>query len=436
VVRVVVGPHQVVDDAVLLGGVEADVILLERCEAVALEVRRRQVGDHRADPHVVGLVGVVHGLDQPWHEADARLDEAGLQVGVALEDARRDHLHQRLDRGLHAVADVVDDRPALAADGAGIATGRHVERQRDASLGVERPELLERLVVVLEVAPLLHAVDRAVAEREPDEAVLRSPLRLGEGEVDVAGGDRRQRAAPAVVPALGAAEPVVGPAVPRPAHRVGEHRIGRGPAQQALVREDQLDVDAVARLVVEPLLDRQAALVAHVVLGLHAALDVLIVLGLLERLLVLHGGRRGAALDQLRSVALGDHPLRAVVAALDAGDAVAVLRVDVLGQVRARLLGMAVGRHHVVLVRVAGVGRMRPAFGARSVLPPEVARRFGQRHRGSSPLVRAVHPHRTSGYPPRSHRHQRGRRPAHAQEGGKQGIEAPTSRMPSRSPAW
>ena len=130
VVRVVVGPHQVVDDVVLLGGVEADVILLERGEAVALEVVRRQVGDHRAHPHVVGLVGVVHRLQQPRHEADARLDEAGLQVRVALEHAGRDHLHERLDRRLHAVADVVDDRPAVAADGPRIAARRHVERER------------------------------------------------------------------------------------------------------------------------------------------------------------------------------------------------------------------------------------------------------------------------------------------------------------------
>jgi hypothetical protein len=44
VVRVVVGPHQVVDEVVLLGCLHTDVIFLERREAVPPEVLGGQLG--------------------------------------------------------------------------------------------------------------------------------------------------------------------------------------------------------------------------------------------------------------------------------------------------------------------------------------------------------------------------------------------------------
>src|SRR5438309_5509923 len=82
VMRIVVGPHDVVDDTDLLREQEADVVLLERREAMTPEVLRREIGDHGADPEVMGPVRVVHGLEQPRHEADPALDDAGGDAGV------------------------------------------------------------------------------------------------------------------------------------------------------------------------------------------------------------------------------------------------------------------------------------------------------------------------------------------------------------------
>ena len=334
-------------------------VLLERGEAVAPEVRRRQLGDHRADPEVVRLVGVVHRLEQPRHEADAGLDHAGLQVGVALEHARRDELHERLDRRLHRVADVVDDRPAVAADGARVAARRHVERDRQPGLGVERPERLERRVVVLEVAPLLGAVDRAVAEAQADEAVLGGPRRLGLAPAR----RRRWRSRPAAGSCRRSSRrrrrtsrrpsgSTPGTWRRRTPGRASPSTAGPCSGRSARCRCRRARWSAMRSSIVEP------ALVAQHVLGLHAQPG--------------GGGCRSAfsndccsctvavfsprltSCGRLPSVIIHSEPSsRRSMCGMRSRNSASMYSAEV----RARLLGVAVRRDHQVLVRRAGVRR-------------------------------------------------------------------------------
>src|SRR5438445_110043 len=54
--------------------------------------------------------------------------------------------------------------------------------------------------------------------------------------------------------------------------------------------------------------------------------------------------------------------------------ALAVLRVDALGPERRRLVGVAVGGDHEVLVRIARARAAAPAGAARCLQPPQVGR--------------------------------------------------------------
>ena len=78
-VRIVVGPHEIVVEVVALGEIEAGLVLLEGGEAVRAVVvagQALQLGPH---PEVMLLVGLVHRLQQPRHPADAGLDGGEAQ---------------------------------------------------------------------------------------------------------------------------------------------------------------------------------------------------------------------------------------------------------------------------------------------------------------------------------------------------------------------
>ena len=274
-------------------------------------------------------------------------------VGCRSKTPGRDELHERLDRRLHGVAHVVDDRPAVAADRAWVAAGRHVEGEGEPRLLDEGPQRLVDRVVVLDVAPHLGPVDRRVAEAQPDEVVLRGPGHLGHRTIQISGGNRSERSRAPVVPTACAAVEVVGPPVPGAAHRVGEDRIGRRPAEESLVREDELDVDPVGSLIGQPLGDGASGGVAQDILGLHPRTPMTLFAGRFR-------SRRVRRLDHHRPVPLGDRPLRSVVAHLDVRDPREVLGFDVLGEVGARLVRVAVARHHEELVRVVGVSGSGP----------------------------------------------------------------------------
>ena len=56
-----------------------------------------------------------------------------------------------------------------------------------------------------------------------------------------------------------------GPVVPRSAHGVGEERVGCGPHRKALVREDDLSVNAVAGVVAQPFLRCPSSSIAFLI---------------------------------------------------------------------------------------------------------------------------------------------------------------------------
>src|SRR5438094_10185103 len=71
VVRVVVAPHEVVDEAGGLGQSQPGRVLLERCEPVLAEILAGQLRQLRTDPEVMLLVSLAIAVGPPRHPADA-----------------------------------------------------------------------------------------------------------------------------------------------------------------------------------------------------------------------------------------------------------------------------------------------------------------------------------------------------------------------------
>ena len=88
VVRVIVRPHHVIDQAFRLDGAKPDMVLLKRREAMLAELLRRKLWRHRSDEEVMGTVGVVLGFEQPRYEADPGFDQTRTQALVSFEDPR------------------------------------------------------------------------------------------------------------------------------------------------------------------------------------------------------------------------------------------------------------------------------------------------------------------------------------------------------------
>src|SRR5207245_6835769 len=63
VVRVVVAPHEVVDEAGGLGQSQPGRVLLERCEPVLAEILAGQLRQLGTDPEVMLLVSLVHRVE-------------------------------------------------------------------------------------------------------------------------------------------------------------------------------------------------------------------------------------------------------------------------------------------------------------------------------------------------------------------------------------
>ena len=334
-VRIVVGPEQVVDQVVLAREVDARGVLLEGAEAVrAVELggQHLELGE---GPHVVLMVGLVHRRQRPRDPADAGLDRARAESREALEDARGAHVDDRLHGHRQRVEDVVGHRAAVAPRAARVAPGRDMERDRQPGLLDRRPELVELGQIVVARVLAGRSPDRLGGEGEAAEAALGRAVDLGHRAGNVAGGDAGQRRGAVV----GRAERVPGPVVPGAAHRVAEHRVGRGPHREPLVGEDDLAVHPVQIHVAHPLGGvRVAVLVAHQILA----------------------GQLQVA-DFGRAVALGDLPAHAVLVHLDARQAVAVFGVDALLPEVDRLVHVAVGGDHEVFVGVAGPRGARPA---------------------------------------------------------------------------
>ena len=158
--RVVVAPHEIVDEVVTLREVETRLVLLKRCEAMQAEVLARQFRELRPHPEVVLQVRLVHRSEEPRNPADARLDRRKAQAWKALEDPRGAEVCHRLDRGRQRVRDVVDDGAAVATGRPRIAPGGDVER--DAEIGVldGGPQWIEERKVVVRVLDVVRAPDR------------------------------------------------------------------------------------------------------------------------------------------------------------------------------------------------------------------------------------------------------------------------------------
>ena len=342
----------------------------ERRKAVAPVVEARRFGQHRPYPHVVRLVRIVQGFDHPRHPADAALDRAGAQPGVALEDARRDQMDERVHDRRHGVRHVVDQRAAVAADRARVATGRYVESERQAGFFDQRPERLERLVVVLKLSVGERPEDGFGRQGQALEPLRRGPGDFGQRPVEVARGDHghRHEAVPVV------AERLVRPAVPGAEHRALKHRVGRPEGQQSLVRKDDLRVHPVRVGIGQPRGHVRAGMVAAQVVRLEplrVGLEHVHVLERLQRGQMLLGV--APRLHEQGFHALADRPLRPVDVRFHARNAVPVCRFDTRLQIVVRFDAVRIDRHHVIFIRVPGPRGPRPAGRAGRFRTPRVA---------------------------------------------------------------
>src|SRR5216684_3399980 len=127
VVRIVVGPHDVVDEAVDLDEVEARPVFPERGEAVETEVLAGELRELRPHPEVMLEIRLVHGGEEPGQPPDARLDRGEAQAGEALEHAGGAQVGRGLDSRGGRVGDVVYDGATVATGRAGVAPRRDVK---------------------------------------------------------------------------------------------------------------------------------------------------------------------------------------------------------------------------------------------------------------------------------------------------------------------
>ena len=355
-VRIVVGPHEVVDQAVFAGEVEPRLVFLEGGEAALAEIvawHLRQLGAHE---HVVLAVGLVQRPDRPRHPANASFDAAEAQRWEALQNAGCAQVGNRLHGRRQGMNGVVHHRAAVAPGRARIAPGGDVEGHRQIDFGDAGPERVELRQVVVQVLVVRRTPDRLAGKGEATEAQRRHALDLGNRAVEVRCGNAAHRRQLVVVRAEGLPRPVV----PHPAHVLAELGIRRGPDGEALVREEHLGIHPVRLQIGQALLRRFASTVAQAVFALeldaanpHRAKP----LGLLEP-------------PPLRIHRNARQPLpKALVHA----------RAPQVG----RLLHMPIRRHHEVLVGIVGPRRTLPAFDTRRLKPPSIVRirrRNGARH--------------------------------------------------------
>ena len=223
----------------------------------------RQVLELGAHPEMMLLVGLVHRLHQPRHPADAGLDGGEAQGREALEHARGAEVRHRLDGRRQRVRNVVHDRAAVAARGARIAAGRDMEGDRQVGVGDRRPQRIEMRQVVVHVVAVMRAPHRLARQGQALEAEPGQPMHLGDRAFEVCGRERAGRDHAVLV----GAELLPCPVVPHPALRHGELRVGRRPHGEALVGEDQLDIDAVEIVVGQATERVSTRLVARLVLS-------------------------------------------------------------------------------------------------------------------------------------------------------------------------
>ncbi len=170
-------------------------------------------------------------------------------------------------------------------------------------------------------------------------------------ERDVRGHDRRRRRHEIVILAVHLPREIV----PNLALRHPERGIAGGEHHEALVGKDDLGIDAVADLILNPC-D-----------GIGARVAAQTILAVLTRHVRDHP-RTHARFAQ----ALGDEPLFALGVDLDMGQAVAILRVEPLAPQAARFVGVTIRGDHQVPVGIAGPRRASPSFVAGRLQPPAI----------------------------------------------------------------
>ena len=190
------------------------------------------------------------------------------------------------------------------------------------------------------------AEDRLARQRQESESDFRNALDFLDRQRDVGRHDRRGRRHEVVVLAVHLPREIV----PHAALRHPERRVLGREHHQALVRENDLRIDAVAELILNSFFWISADPAAQAILAV------------LARHVANHARPHTRLAD-----ALGDEPLLAIRVDFDVRQAVAKLRIDAIAPEIAGLVGVAIRRNHQVLVRIVGSRRARPSFMARGL---------------------------------------------------------------------
>src|SRR5580704_7239170 len=284
---------------------------------------------------------LVHRVERPRYPSDAALDCGKPDLRISLEHAGAAQARDRLDSWRKRMRYVIDDRAAFLARYAWIASGGDVECNRKIAVFDRRPHRIVDGQVVIGIARVVAAKDRLARQRQEPESDFRHPLDFFDRQRNLGRHDGRRRRHEVVVLAVHLPREVV----PDAALSHPERRILGSEHHQALVRENDLRIDAVADLILNSLFR----------ICSHAAAPA--ILAILAWNVADHARANARFADTL-----GDEPLLTFGIDFDVRQTVAKLQIDPIAPQIAGLVGVAVRRDHQVLVRVPGSGSAWPSL--------------------------------------------------------------------------
>jgi hypothetical protein len=145
----------------------------------------------------------------------------------------------------------------------GVHPGRDMKRNWQTAILNRCPHRVIDRQVIVRMLRVMRAPDWLAGQIDAAKAHLGRSLDFGSRHLDVCGHNRGDRRHEIVV----LAESLPCPIIPDPALRVAEFDVVRRPHRQALVRKNNLGVDAIPPMVPDPFLRRTSRLPAQAVLA-------------------------------------------------------------------------------------------------------------------------------------------------------------------------
>src|SRR5215472_4362696 len=132
--RIVVGPHEIVDQVPAFGELESRVVLLEGRRAVASKVFAGQLLQLRVSPQMMFATSLVHRIQRPRYPSDSALHCGEFQLWKSLQDSGAAQARDRLNSRRQRMRNVVNHRATLLARGARVSSGRDMKGDRQVAV--------------------------------------------------------------------------------------------------------------------------------------------------------------------------------------------------------------------------------------------------------------------------------------------------------------